>query len=253
VVLRRRRRVARRSRLLWSLAGPFGVAVLTVILDPLGDVIGGGDYVWPVVRGLLLLCLLTFVLVAGIPALLSNAHTRLPTLRVCMAIPGIHAFATLYGEEELLAVVVPFVDGGDLRDPAFAAAACLLGWSPLGTALRVAARIPHTPPAESAMGGLEPAAARLSLPTKLAIVGGVASKRLAERLSSRADVVSTLLTERLRLALRVGAYTIIVALSLSSLIGIISRGLPGLPKLPGGDSSAEQKQLEDLMKQLEQP
>ena len=104
------------------------------------------------------------------------------------------------------------------------------------------------------MGGLEPAAARLSVATRLAIVGGVASEapRGAPR-HPRADVVSTLLTERLRLVLRFGAYAVIVALSLSSLVGIISRGLPGMPTLPGGAAGSEQKQLEELMKQLDQP
>jgi hypothetical protein len=101
------------------------------------------------------------------------------------------------------------------------------------------------------MGGLEPVARQLSLATDLAIVGGVASKHLAQRLAQRGEAIALFLTARLRLVARIGAYALVVLFSVSSLVGMISRGLPGMPTLPGGATSPEEKQLEELMKQLE--
>jgi hypothetical protein len=79
-----------------------------------------------------------------------------------------------------------------------------------------------------------------------------ASKRLAQRLTRRGEEITGLLTARLRLLFRIGAYALVVALSISSLVGMISRGLPGMPTLPGGEMSPDQKELEDIMKQLGQ-
>lgn len=101
------------------------------------------------------------------------------------------------------------------------------------------------------MGGLEALASLLSPATDLAIIGGVASKRLQERLARRGDAIALRLTARLRLVARIVAYTLVVLFSASSLLGMISRGLPGMPTLPGGAVSPDQKELEDLLKELE--
>jgi hypothetical protein len=166
--------------------------------------------------------------------------------------PGVRRLAALYAEEELTTALVPFVEGGEVRTAGLTVAASLLAWSPLREGLRVAAgavRLPSTP---LPMGGLEPLARQLSLATNLAIVGGGASKRLEKRLAQRGEAINLLLTARLRLVVRIGAYALVVLFSISSLVGMISRGLPGMPTLPGGATSPDQKELEELMKQFGQ-
>ena len=61
VVLRRRRSSDRRRAILWGLVGPFGFGALTVVLDPLPNLITGGAFVWPVPRGLLELGIVALV------------------------------------------------------------------------------------------------------------------------------------------------------------------------------------------------
>jgi hypothetical protein len=212
--------------------------------------LSGGAYLWPVFRGLLTLFILSFAVVAGIPALLRDPRARSWALRLCTSMPGVRRLAALYAEEELTTALVPFVEGGEVGAAGLTAAASLLAWSPLREGLRVAAgAVPST---ALTMGGLEPLARQLSLATNLAIVGGVASKRLPERLAQRGEANHLLLTARLRLVARIGAYALVVLFSVSSLVGMIARGLPGMPTLPGGATSPEQKELEDLMKQLGQ-
>jgi hypothetical protein len=252
VALRRRRSVARRRAIRWGLLGPFALGALTVVLDPLPNLVTGGAYLWPVLRGLLTLFILSLAVVAGIPALLRDPRARSMALRLCSSVPGVRRLAALYAEEELTTALVPLMEAGEMRTAGLTAAASLLAWSPLREGLRAAAgavRLPSTP---LPMGGLEPLAPRLSLATKLAVVGGVASKRLPERLAQRGEAIHLLLTARLRLVVRIGAYALVVLFSVNSLVGMIARGLPGMPALPGGDASPEQKELEDLMKQLGQ-
>ena len=74
VTARRRRSLARRRGLRVGLVVPFALGVLTVVLDPLPNLITGGAYVWPVLRGLVTLVVLTLAIVAGIPALLRDPH-----------------------------------------------------------------------------------------------------------------------------------------------------------------------------------
>jgi hypothetical protein len=155
------------------------------VLDPLPSLIAGGAYFWPVLRGLFALVILTLAIVAGIPALLRNPRARLRALQLCTAIPGVRRLATLYAEEELTNALVPFVERAEVKTAGLTAATSLLAWSPLREALHIAARTVRLPSALLPMGGLEPLARRLSLDTDLAIVGGVASKRLAERLAER--------------------------------------------------------------------
>ncbi len=251
VVLRRRRSTDRRRAILWGLAGPLGFGALTIVLDPLPNLITGGAVVWPLLRGLLALGIVAFAIIAGLPALLRKPRARSGILRTCSAVPGIRWFASLYAEEELTTALVPFVDGEEVRPAGFTAAASLLAWSRLGETLRSAAPSGQPPSTPLPMGGLEPLARQLSLATNLAIVGGVASKRFAERLTRRGDAIAVLLTARLRLVVRIVAYALVIAFSVSSLAGMVSRGLPGMPALPGGVTSPDQEQLEELLKQME--
>jgi hypothetical protein len=251
VALRRRRAATRRRAIRLGLLGPFAFAALTVILDPLPNLVTDEPFVWPVVRGLLVLCVLTFAIVAGMPALLRSARTRNRLLRACSAVPGIGWFAAQHAEEELATALAAYVENDAVTPAGLGAAASLLSWSALGGVLGTTATLARPAAAPLAMGGLEPAARHLSLATNLAIVGGVASRRLAERLRLRADAIEVVLTSRLRLAVRVAAYILVVVLSVSSLVGMISRGLPGMPMLPGGSVSPDQQQLEDLLKQLD--
>ncbi len=258
VALRRRRSLARRRAIGWGLVVPFALAALTIVLDPLPNLLGGGPVLWPLLRGLMVLAALSLAIVAGVPALLRSPRARPVVLRLCAAIPGFRRLTALYAEEELTTALTAFVDGGELRAGGLGAASSLLSWSPLGEALRDAAR-PLSPSGPLPMGGtvggpmagLEPLARHLSVATDLAIIGGVASRRLAERLAQRGEAIALVLTARLRLLARVGAYTLVVLLSISSVMSLISQGLPGMFTLPGGAASPEQKQLEDLMKQLE--
>jgi hypothetical protein len=252
VALRRRRSLTRRRALRAGLVVPFALGALTIALDPLPNLFTGGAYVWPVLRGLSWLVILALAIVAGIPALLRDPRARPGALRLCAALPGLRRLAALYAEEELITALAAFVEGGEVSAEGLTAAASLLAWSPLGEALRTATRSVRPPSAALPMGGLEPLAAGLSLPTNLAVVGGAASKRLGERLAQRGEAIATLLTARLRLVVRIGAYALLVLLSINSVVGLISRGLPGMPVLPGGATSPEQKELEDLLKQLEQ-
>jgi hypothetical protein len=203
-----------------------------------------------VVRGLFALIVLTLAVVAGIPALL-RGRARHGALLLCAAVPGVRRLALLYAEEELTTALVPFADSAEVRAAGLTAAASLLAWSPLREALRVAGRSVRPPSGSLPMGGLEPLAPHLSLATDLAIVGGVASKRLAQRLAQRGEAITLVVTARLRLVTRFGAYALVVLFSVSALVGMISRGLPGMPGFHGGATSPEQKELEELMKQLE--
>lgn len=250
VGMRRRRATARRRAILWGLAGPFGFAALTVILDPLPNLVTDEPFVWPVIRGLVVLFTVTLAVVVGVPWLLRNSRTRTRLLRACSAVPGLAWFAAQHAEEELATALAAFVDDEQVSVAGVAAAASLLAWSPLGPTLRAAAASPR-PAIRLPIGGLEPVARQLSLATNLTLVGGVASRRLNERLRGRAEAIEVRLTSRLRLALRIAAYTLVVVLSVSSLVGMISRGLPGMPTLPGGTESPDQQQLEDLLKQLD--
>jgi len=252
VALRRRRSLARRRAIRWGLLGPFALGALTVVVDPLPNLVTGGAYFWPVFRGLFMLLIVSLAVVAGIPALLRDPRAHSRALRLCSSVPGVRRLAALYAEERLTTALVPFVEGGEVRTAGLTAAASLLAWSPLGESLSVAARAVRPPSMPQPMGGLEPLARQLSLATNLAIVGGEASKRLEGRLAQRAEAITLLLTARLRLVVRIAAYALVVLFSVSSLAGMISRGLPGMPTLPGGAISPDQKELEELMKQLGQ-
>jgi hypothetical protein len=254
VAQRRRRGLARRRAVLWSLVGPFAFATLTVLLDPLPNLVTDEPFLWPLMRGVLVLVILALGFFVGLPALLRNQRARSGLLRACSAVPGLRWFTTLYAEEELTTALVPFIEGQEVRVAGLLATSSLLAWSGLGAPLRGAAasaRPASTGPAALPMGGLEPVARQLSLATNLAVLGGVTSKHLAQRLAQRGEAISTLLTARLRLAVRIVAYAFVAMLSISSLVGMISRGLPGMPTLPGGDTTPDQQQLEDLLKQLE--
>jgi hypothetical protein len=248
----RRGSVARRRAIRSGLVGPFAFGALTIVLDPLPNLVTGAAYLWPVLRGLFALVILALVVFVGIPVLFGDGRTRRWILRLCAAVPGLRCFAALYSEEELATALVAFVVDGDVGAAGFTAAASLLAWSPLGETLRVAGRSAHPPSTPLPMAGLEPVAHQLSAATNLAIIGGVASKSLAERLVRRGDAIALFLTARLRLAARIAAYALVVVFSITSLAGMVSRGLPDMPTLPGGATSPEQKQLEDLLKQLEQ-
>jgi hypothetical protein len=164
----------------------------------------------------------------------------------------VHWLAALHAEEEMTTALVPFVVDAQVTSAGLTAASAMLAWSPIGEAMRAAGRVVRVPEAPLPMGGLEPLARQMSLATNLAVVGGVASKRLAERLTQRGEAISVLLTARTRLVVRVGAYAIIVLFSVASLASMVARGLPGIPTLPGAPGNADQKQLEELMKQIEQ-
>lgn len=230
---------------------PIVFGALTVAIDPLPNLVTGGAYVWPVLRGLFALATLTLAVGAGLPALLRHPRVRHGALRLCAAVPGVRRLSALYAEEELTTALAAFVDDEGVKTAGLTAAASLLAWSPLAEALRLATRSVRRPSGALPMAGLEPLAHQLSLATDLAVIGGVASRRLAERLGQRGETIALLLTARLRLAVRVGAYALVVLFSVNSLVGMISRGLSGMPTLPGGATSPDQKQLEELMKQLE--
>lgn len=252
LALRRRRILSRRRALRWGLVGPFAFAALTVVLDPLPNLVAGEPYFWLVARGLMILAIVAIVVLAGPPALARRPRACATFLRICSAVPGLRWFTALHSEEELVTALAPFAQDDEVRIEGLTAGASLLPWSPLADALRTAAR---PPPAtgmqlQLPLGGLQLLVRELSLPTALAFVGGVASKRLPQRLAERAEAISTLLTLRLRLLVRIGAYALVVAFSVSSLVGMISRGLPGLPTL---SASPDQKELEDILKQLGQP
>jgi hypothetical protein len=251
LVLRRRRGAARRRAVLWGLVAPFGFAALTVMLDPLPNLISDAPFLWPEVRGFLVLCLLGAAIFAGLPALLRRPGARARILRMCNAVPGLRWFTTLHAEEELTTAVVPFIVEEQVTPAGLLAASSLLAWSPLAATLRSAAASERPAGVTLPLGGLEPIARQLSWGTNLAVIRGVTSHQLALRLTQRGDDIATLLTARLRLTLRITGYALVVVLSISSLVGMISRGLPGMPTLPGGDVTPDQQQLEDLLKQLE--
>jgi hypothetical protein len=221
------------------------------MLDPLPNLISDAPFLWPEVRGFLVLCLLGAAIFAGLPALLRRPGARARILRMCNAVPGLRWFTTLHAEEELTTAVVPFIVEEQVTPAGLLAASSLLAWSPLAATLRSAAASERPAGVTLPLGGLEPIARQLSWGTNLAVIRGVTSHQLALRLTQRGDDIATLLTARLRLTLRITGYALVVVLSISSLVGMISRGLPGMPTLPGGDVTPDQQQLEDLLKQLE--
>lgn len=139
VVLRRRRGTARRRAVLLGLVAPFGFAALTVMLDPLPNLISDAPFLWPEIRGFFLLCLLGVGIFVGLPALLGRSGARARILRICSAVPGLRWFTTLHAEEELTAAVVPFIVEEQVTPAGLLAAASLLSWSPLAPTLRSAA------------------------------------------------------------------------------------------------------------------
>jgi hypothetical protein len=165
-------------------------------------------------------------------------------------VPGFRHLAALYAEEELTTALAPLVDPGEPRTAGLTAVASILAWSPLAETLLAASRAVRPPARSLPMGGLEPLARQLSAATSLALVGGVASKRLPGNLARRGEEIAPRLTAHLRLVTRVGAYALVVLFSASSLLGMIARGLPGIPVFPGGTTSPDQKELEDLLKEL---
>ena len=131
-------------------------------------------------------------------------------------------------------MLAAFVDGGEVTPAGLMAASSLLAWSPLGEPLRIATQSVRPAPDPLPMGGLEPLAPQLSLATDLAVVGGVALKRLADRLAQRGEAIASLLTARLRLLVRIGAYALVAVLSVNSLVGLISQGSPRDAHAAGG-------------------
>ena len=231
---RRRRDDVRKRAVLIGLLGPFGVALLTVLLDPLTNLVGGGSYFRPALRGVFMLVLASATLVLGASAVLRRPGSRSLALQVTSRVPGFAWFAGMHAEEEVTSILAGFVRDGQVPAAGVAAAGSAIAWSPLVHGQ-----------------GFDPWTAKLSLETRLAWVGGNASGHLAERLLTRAQQLTGSLTARVRLATRIGAYGLIFLWSLGSVVSMVSRGLPGMPQLPGAGSSADQKQLEELMKQLE--
>jgi hypothetical protein len=248
VVLRRQRGLARRRAVRRGLLGPFAFGALTVVLAPLPEIFTGGPYVWPVLRGLFVIVLLALAIVVGVPSLLRQPQARPRALALCTRVPGFRHLAALYAEEELTTALAPLVDPGEPRTAGLTAVASILAWSPLAETLLAASRAVRPP--SLPMGGLEPLARQVSAATSLALVGGVASKRLPGNLARRGEEIAPRLTAHLRLVTRVCAYALVVLFSASSLLGMITRGLPGIPVFPGGTTSPDQKELEDLLKEL---
>jgi len=246
LVLRRRRRADRSRTILRGLLGPFAIAALTVILDPLPNLIGSGSYVGPVFRGLLALGLATAFVVAGVPAILRSPSLGPRVLAACSKLPGLDWLTARHAEAELVTTSAPFVERSEVGHAGLLATSALLAWSPLGERVRVAALASANAP-EAAFAMLAP---QLSLATNLAIVSGTASGQLAAHLAARGEEIAAQLTSRLRLAVRVAAYTLVVLLSFASLVNMVSRALPGT-SLPGATFSEEQKELDDIMRELE--
>jgi hypothetical protein len=251
VAERRRRQITRRATLLRGLVGPFLVAAITVVLDPLPNLLGDGDFAWPAVRGLLLLCALSLAAVVAVRWLFGDPSARRVTLRAIMSVPGARYFGALHLEEELTTALAPFAVGGAVADTGLRVAASVVAWSPIAEPLRLSGRADRAtadPPAP--MGGLAPLAGKLSPETHLAILGGVATKRLGERLAARGNAISAQLTQRTRLLVRVSAYGLVLVLSTISVVGMVGRGLPTMPN-HSHLGAADQKQLDELMKVLE--
>jgi len=249
VVVRRRRSRARQLAVARGLLAPLAFALLTIVLNPLMNLMNGGDYLWPVARDLFLLGVFLLVCLLGVRALSGGGRTR--GLRFCSAVPGVRWLTQLYAEEELVTVLLPFASAGELSSDGIAAAASFVSWSPLAGPLGAAMNSRRAASGTLPMGGLAPVAGTLSLATSLSIVGGCETSTLPGRLAARGDDIASILTARLRMAVRTSAYSLLVLFSLGTLIGLFSRALPGMPTLPGGTASPDQKEIEQLMKQLE--
>jgi hypothetical protein len=245
---RRRRKAALGRSILRVLLGPFAVAVLTVVLDPLPNIVGPDSYVWPVARGLVELGLATALLLLGVPAALRSPAIGPPVLRFLARVPGLATLAASHAEAELVTLAAPFVARPEGGSNGLLATATLLAWSPLADPLRAAAQASTTTP-DWALAKLAP---YLSVPTNLAIVSGIASGQLTARLAALGDEIAAALARRLQLTVRIAAYVLVVLLSLTSLAEMVGRTLPGSSIL-GGAPSAEQKQLDEIMKALDEP
>jgi hypothetical protein len=253
LAVRRRRLHVRSASVARGLVGPLVVGLVTLLLDPVSSLVVGGSFFGPLLRDLCLLGIPALAVLVGLPALASSVAARRRALTLCVRVPGARGLARMHAEEELLTVLGPFVDGGEVSPGGLGAAASVLSWSPIAGALRAARISPRPPASPLAMGGLEQVAGHLTEATRLTLVGGAASRRLAERITAHAEATAVTLTGRLRLLLRVGAYALIVLVSLASLGGLMARGVPGLSTIPGGSTSEESRELEELMKQMGQP
>jgi hypothetical protein len=247
LVSRRRRRELLRTAFQAALAGPFGLAALTVVLAPLPNLLGSGSYVWPVTRGVFTLGVLAALVFLGLPAALGSPSLGSRVLGVLARVPGLDRLAARHAEAELVTLAAPFVEGGEASREGLLAASTALAWSPLGARVAEAAGVQGGPPALARL------APHLSLVTNLAIVSGAASQKLSARLTERGEELATQLRARLRVTLRVAAYTLVVILSFEGLANLVSRGLPGMPLLPGATPTGEQKELEELLRELDPP
>jgi hypothetical protein len=244
LAVRGRRRSALRGTILRGLIGPFAIAALTVVLDPLPNLFGSASCVWPVFRGLLVLALLSAFVVFSVPALL-RSPTLGPRLRgACAGMPGLAWLAALHAEGELVTASAPFVARPQGGSEGLLAVSSLFAWSPLAEKVRAVAA------AGAPDLALQRLAPHLSLATNLSIVSGVASKHLAWRLAARGEEIATELVAHTRIVIRVAAYALVVVLTLQSLASLLSRALPGMPLVPGADPSTEQKELDEAMKHL---
>ena len=132
LAIRRRRRATLRSAILRGLIGPIAIGALTVVLNPLPNLVGNASYVGPVLRGLFLLGLATAFVVAGVPALLRSPSIGPRVFALCARLPGLAWIASRYAEGELVTVSAPFVARSEAGSEGLLAASTMIAWSPLG-------------------------------------------------------------------------------------------------------------------------
>jgi hypothetical protein len=244
---RRRRRARLLRSVLGGLLGPFAVAAITVVLNPLPALLFGsiGEYVGSVVLGFLVLGVVTGLIAVGLPVLLQSPKAGPRTLGLLARIPLVDLLVGRHAEAELLTIVGPYTGGPEAAPAAMAAAAAVLDWARLGRAARATT-------AEEPAGALVRLAPHLSQATNLAVVEGVAGGKLPARLAARGEEIDAALTKNVRLVARIVAYTLVVVLSLGAYVDLVGRALPGgnIPLLEGMPSG-EQKDLDELMRELE--
>jgi hypothetical protein len=247
---RRRRRDALRRLILHGLVGPFAIAALSVLLDPLPNLfVGGESYIGPVFRGLSVLGLVTALVVLGVPAALRSPRIGPRIVELCASLPGLSWIAARHAEAELATMSAAFVGRSDAGTGGLLAASAMLAWSPLGARIRDAATANAATP-EWALAKLAP---YLSVETNLAVVGGIASGRLAADLATRGEALAAEVTRHVQRGVRVTAYTFVVLLSLASLASLVSHALPFASPFTGATPTTEQKELDDIMKLLDGP
>ncbi|MFI5298275.1 MAG: hypothetical protein ACHREM_09275 [Polyangiales bacterium] len=227
------RRLTRRDRVRAvreGLTAPVVLLVLSALLDPIADAIGGGSYVGAMLRGLLLVAVVVGLATRVVPAALADPRWGPSLLGVLSRLPWTNTLVATHAESEVAIALAPYATSLDLDARAQSALANATPWARKTTGV----------------GAMTP------LPTGVALALLPAPTTSPEsRLLAYAAQAATLTTARTRALARWGGYTIVFILAARSFAGLAGRMAPGMGGI--GIGADERKELEEIERQIHPP